>query len=439
MILFAIFFGLRRLPLHLRAAPKKEMFIPQPKFLLRKPKDIKPTAIQCHLRFNGDRIVFSTGEKINPAEWDFSKQRAINSKKYPHNTELNMWLEKIDNEIKFIFRNFNLENTTPNRDLVLKSIHEKLFQKSSKSIPTLIEFIERYIDESAKIKNPDTVRTYVTTFKHLKSYAASQSIHLDYTSIDLDFYNSFVNYLMHDLSLSQNTIGKHIQVFKTFMNEATDRGYNKKMDFRGRKFKRLSEPVESIYLNEKELDVIRKLDLHEKPNLERVRDLFIIGCFTGLRYSDFIRIKPENIVNEDDAYYINILTQKTSQKVIIPLKPIVLEILNKYEGKIPKPLTNQKMNKYLKVMGELAGINQLIPITKTKAGKQSTTLVPKYNLIKTHTCRKSFATNAFRAGLPTLSIMKITGHKTETQFYRYVRISELENASSLTKHEFFKD
>jgi hypothetical protein len=92
------------------------MFIPQPRFILRKPNDNKPTAIQCHLRFNGERIVFSTGEKIHPDEWDSNKQRAINSKKYPHNTELNMWLEKIDTETKFIFRNFNLENITPNRD-----------------------------------------------------------------------------------------------------------------------------------------------------------------------------------------------------------------------------------------------------------------------------------------------------------------------------------
>jgi len=415
------------------------MFIPQPRFILRQPNGNKPTAIQCHLRFNGERIVFSTGEKIHPNEWNSDIQRAINSKKYPHNSDVNMWLEKIDTETKFIFRNFNLENITPNRDLVLKSINERLFQKSSRRIPTLLEFIEKYIEESSRIKKPDTVRTYVTTFKHLKSYASSQSIHLDYSSIDLNFYNSFVDYLMHDLSLSQNTIGKHIQVFKTFMNEATDRGYNKKMDFRGRKFRRMSEPVESIYLNEREIDIIWKLDLTDKPNLERVRDLFIIGCYTGLRYSDFIRITPENIVQEDDNQYINILTQKTSQKVIIPLKPIVLEILDKYDGHIPKPLTNQKMNQYLKVIGKLAGLNQLIPITKTKAGKQSTNLVPKYNLIKTHTCRKSFATNAFRAGLPTLSIMKITGHKTETQFYRYVRITELENASSLTKHEFFKD
>ena len=82
------------------------------------------------------------------------------------------------------------------------------------------------------------------------------------------------------------------------MNEATDRGYNKKMDFRGRKFKRLAEPVESIYLNLEELERIRGLDLTQKPSLERVRDLFLIGCYTGLRYSDFTNIKPENITVE---------------------------------------------------------------------------------------------------------------------------------------------
>ena len=102
--------------------------------------------------------------------------------------------------------------------------------KSNSKIPSLLNFIDSYITECAKIKNPNTVRTYITTFKHLQSYARINNIYLDYTSITLNFYNSFVNYLMNDLQLSQNTIGKHIQVFKTFMNEATDRGYNKKLE-----------------------------------------------------------------------------------------------------------------------------------------------------------------------------------------------------------------
>lgn len=415
------------------------MQIPQPHFILRNKKDTNPTVIQCHLRFENERIVFSTGEKIKPIEWDFSKQRAINSKKYPHNTELNIWLDKIDAEIKSLFRAFNIEDITPTPDLIRMKIKEKVFNKIDTKTPSLLDFIDSYITECSKLKNPNTVRTYITTFKHLKSYANIHSISLDYSHINLNFYNSFLNYLTHDLTLSKNTIGKHIQVFKTFMNEATDRGYNKKLDFRARKFKRLTEPVESIYLNEEELEMIWQLDLSEKPGLERVRDLFIIGCYTGLRYSDFIKIQPENIVIENGSSYINILTQKTSQKVIIPLKPIVLEILKKYGGTIPKPLTNQKMNKYLKVIGEKAGLKQMIPVIRTKGGVQAKNLIPKYELIRTHTCRKSFATNAFLAGLPTLAIMKITGHRTEQQFLRYVRISEQENAENLINHKFFKD
>ena len=414
------------------------MIIPQPRFILRDKKDKNPTSIQCHLRFQSQRIVLSTGEKIYPIEWDSKKQRAINSKKYPHNTDLNMWLDKMDNEIKAVFREINYEKKQLTKEQILRRINQRLFNKTSNKIPSLLEFIDSFIKESSKIKSPSTVKTYVTTYRHLKSYVSHHSIELDYSDINLNFYNSFLTYLTHDLTLSKNTVGKHIQVFKTFMNEATDRGYNKNLDFRMRKFRRLSEEVNSIYLNEQELEQIMDLDLKETPNLERVRDLFIIGCYTGLRFSDFIRIKPENIIKENGNSYINILTQKTSQKVVIPLKPIVLNIFGKYGGEIPPPLSNQKMNKYLKIIGKLAGITQLIPVERTKGGVNTKNLIPKYDLIRTHTCRKSFATNAFRAGLPTLAIMKITGHKTETQFYRYVRISELENAEQLNNHEFFK-
>ncbi|MDO9580464.1 MAG: hypothetical protein Q7J06_07845 [Bacteroidales bacterium] len=95
------------------------------------------------------------------------------------------------------------------------------------------------------------------------------------------------------------------------------------------------------------------------------------------------------------------------------------------------------MNQYLKVIGELAGLSNKISITRTKGGKKTKTAIPKYMLIHTHSCRKSFATNAFLAGVPTLAIMKITGHTTENQFLKYVKISEEENANNLINHKFF--
>lgn len=414
------------------------MKIPTPRFLLRDPKSNSPTLINCHIRFDNERIVISVGEKVLPSEWNAEKQRAINSKKYPHNTDLNLWLDKVDNEIKSIFRSYNIEKLSPSTDSIRNKINERLFKKVVTRVPNLFTFIDLYIEECRKIKNPTTVRTYVTTYRHLKAFSKLNQIGVDYDSINLEFYNNFLDYLMHEAKLSQNTIGKHIQVFKTLLNEATDRGYNKKLEFRGRKFKRPNEQVDSIYLNKEELESLLALDLSNQKKYERVRDLFIIGCYTGLRYSDFTKIRPENIKTYLGATYINIITQKTKTKVVIPLSPIVLTILNKYDGFIPKPMCNQKMNEYLKKIGEMAGIDKNIQITKTKAGKRSKVVVPKYKLIKTHTCRKSFASNAFLAGVPTLSIMKITGHTTEAQFLKYVRVSEEENASNLINHSFFK-
>jgi site-specific recombinase XerD len=415
------------------------MKIPQPHFLLSQPKSDQPTLISCFIRFNNDRIVFSTGERIIPNEWDSEKQRAINSKKFPQNGPINTWLDKVDIEIKSIFRSFNIENISPNPNLIREKINERLFSKVSNKIPSLLNFIEIYIEESSRIKNPNTVKTYVTTFRHLKAYAKLRNTYLDFSSIDLAFYNNFLNYLMNDAHLSNNTIGKHIQVFKTFLNEATERGFNKKLEFRGRKFKRINESVESIYLNKNEIDRLLALDFTDKPNLERVRDLFIIGCYTGLRYSDFTKIKPENIKIENDNTYISMITQKTYTKVVIPLNPLVVNILNKYNGFIPKPLSNQKMNKYLKIIGQIAGIDDQVQISRTTSGIRANNTIPKYQLIKTHTCRKSFASNAFLSGVPSLAIMKITGHSTEKQFLNYIRVSEEENANNLINHKFFTE
>jgi hypothetical protein len=134
---------------HLRKAPiNAEMNIPTPHFLLREPKSKKPTLISCHIRYNRDRIIFSTGQRILPVEWDSSKQRAINNKKYPHNTEINIWLDKVDSEIKSVFRAFNLENISPTPEIIKERIYDKLFNKvntlgrsreHSKPVPCSIE------------------------------------------------------------------------------------------------------------------------------------------------------------------------------------------------------------------------------------------------------------------------------------------------------------
>jgi integrase len=147
--------------------------------------------------------------------------------------------------------------------------------------------------------------------------------------------------------------------------------------------------------------------------------LFIIACDTGLRFSDLIELRNENIINNGSV--IRIRTQKTGEVVIIPLKGKVKEILKKYEGIPPQAISNQKMNEYLKELGEMAELIEDVVISLTKGGTRQTETFKKFELITTHTARRSFATNAYLQNVPTISIMKITGHTTAKSFLKYIK------------------
>jgi len=218
------------------------------------------------------------------------------------------------------------------------------------------------------------------------------------------------------------------------MRLANKQGLTTQREFEDREFKTISEEVETIYLNEQELQKIYNIDLSNNKRLDAVRDLFIIGCYTGLRFSDLKQIQLEHFINDQ---FIKISTIKTGETVVIPLHWTVRKILKKYKNKLPRIISNQKMNDYIKVVGEIAEINEMVIIRETKGGLRIDKKHKKYSLITVHTARRSFATNMFLADVPTLSIMKITGHKTERAFLKYIKVSPEENAKKLLNHPFF--
>ena len=187
-----------------------------------------------------------------------------------------------------------------------------------------------------------------------------------------------------------------------------------------------------------EIEQIRSLDLSVKPGMERMRDLFLIGCFTGLRFSDFSQIKQASIVTMGENRFISLRTIKTGIRVVIPLNNAVEEILNRYNGGIPEIYTNQGMNRILKRIGKLAGLDEPVIIRENRKGISYKLTLPKYELISSHTARRSFATNAYLSGVPSISNMRITGHRTEKAFMQYIKVSQEENAIQLAGHSFFR-
>lgn len=401
------------------------------KFSPKEPKADKESLILMYFYFSNTRLVYSTGEKIHPNLWNFSDQRARKLRSFPEYHEINHWIDKLEIDVKYIYRNLreNKELVTPEK--IRKKLDIKLGRIIEKKYYNLLDLSEKLVNR-LKISNVQGAKSLKTTYNYLVKYSNEYDT-IDYDDIDLNFYRNFTDY-MKGKGLSKNYIARMIGNIKRIMNEASDEGYNKNMKYKSAKFKREFEEVPNIYLTIEELKTLHKHDYSTDLKLDRVCDIFLIGAFTGLRFSDFSQLGPENI--KDDKFVVKDM-QKESGRVVIPIHWIVKEILHKYNGKIPKSLSNQKMNDYLKDIGRLARIDSPFIKTRTQGGKKVSTTYKKWQLMTTHTARRSMATNMYLAKVPIYTIMTLTGHKSVTQFFKYIKITEVEIAESLVDHEFF--
>lgn len=413
-------------------------------FYLRDKNTETDTPILMYVSYNGVRLTkYPTGETIEPKFWDTTTQRAKQTKKFPTHPEFNSRLSNIGTVAENILRQYMNDNhqqpptVETYRALLNQSLNKTPKEELVKPLDLfgfmdsyLTEYETRIYEKTGRPITNTTMRVYKQAFRVLKGFKEKEykTREFSFAQIDNDFYRNFRNYLVTQ-NFSTNTIGKHIRTLKTFFLEAKERDLMP--NFNPKKFKSLSEVSDAIYLKECELNTLFALDLSQDPRLEKVRDLFLVGCWTGLRFSDFTRIKKENM----DGEFIEMETQKTGEVVVIPIHWQVEAILKRYEGKtpnsLPKPISNQKMNNYLKELGKIAGFEETVSETITKGGIRQTVNYPKSELITTHTARRSFATNQYLAGCPATSIMKITGHRTEKAFMKYIKITPREHANKL--------
>jgi integrase len=296
-------------------------------------------------------------------------------------------------------------------------------------------FVKGDIKNKGRDKSKNTLNNYNTARQHLLGYETKNKTKLTFESITLDFFYDYVSYLKtlngrKGKGLSPNTIAKDITVLKVFMSEAVDLRYTTNLEFKHKKFTISEEETDSVYLTEKEILELYKFDFSQNKKLDQVRDLFVFGCFVGLRFSDFSAIKRENIVSIDKDLFIKVITNKTKDLVIIPCNSIVLEILKKYHqnnNSLPKSVSKQKFNEYIKEVCEKAGFNEKGRLS-TEPNKSL------FECISSHTARRSFATNYYLQGFPTIDLMKITGHKTEKAFMKYIKVTKLDAAKRLNVH-----
>lgn len=407
------------------------------KIILRDYETKKPQSVCLKYYFGKDTLLYATKLKILPAFWDQEKQRVKNTKYCIEKDEINGALVEIEGSIKSFIIQSVKDGIDVDKSCLKKFLDIHFGKVKDSTSKDLHGFFKQFIEQCKTKINPKTgqivayktVREYERTYYYLKEYEKKERVVLDFNYIDMDFYSNFTKYLQY-LNLATNTIGHKITSLKAVLNAATDRGINTNTAFKNSNFKNVTEESEAVALNEAELDRIFQHDFSGNKRLERARDLFLIGAWTGLRFSDFTRIKKEYI--KDDILFME--QQKTGGHVAIPLHPVFLKIWEKYDGQLPNNISNQKFNDYIKEVCQIAEINATVFKSITRGGRKETTSYEKWQIVSSHTARRSFATNLYLSGFPAISIMKITGHKTESAFLKYIKVTSEEHAKMLMEH-----
>ncbi|MBN2481021.1 MAG: phage integrase SAM-like domain-containing protein [Bacteroidales bacterium] len=418
--------------------------------------DKKQSLATMYLRFINGRetdIIVPIPIKIYPEYWS-NKSQAFKPKIVFDDVFTEKDKVKIENKLRTMKNNilnqFNElagSGGTITKDW-LKSIIDEHHNKPGTQNENLNQYINRFIKEVESgertyVHNNESKRYEYSTIKNFKAfkvqfdlYQQDKRVKLNFNDINIDFYDQFVQFFLKK-SYSPNTIGRNIKNLKTLMRLSRDEGLHSNTETDRKKFKVLKTQVQNIYLTESELDRISELDLSDNKVLEVARDVFLIGCYTAQRFSDYSKIGPANVRQMDEGFkVIDLIQSKTRERVIIPIRPELEEILKKYDYQVPH-IWEQKLNLHIKKIGAMAGITEKIEVEEIKGGLKVKKWVPKNEMIKTHTCRRTGCTLMYLAGIPTIDVMKVSGHKTEREFLNYIKVSKEETALSLSKHPYF--
>lgn len=401
------------------------------KLYLKDKNSEKDTQIRLHIHYNNKIAKAYIGEKIHPQYWNPIIQRAKQTRKFPEYPEFNERLEDVILAGKRALRNLMKENEGhyPDPKVLSKRVRIELGLERGFEKLELYEYFDKRIrEEEIRLRTkgikPDR-SSYPKSLKRTKQLLTEYEKHsgkrLAFDQITLEFYFEFVDYMQRIKGFKVNSMGKYIKYLKSIMKTSHAEGLHANRAYSHPKFKILEEAVNTIYLDVDDLKLLESLNLNGFPGLERARDLFLIASWTGLRFSDLQHLSIDNLKGDD----IVIRTQKTDKEVVIPVFPIVKEILIRYKDTGLPSITNQALNRSLKDLG--AKLEEASKMKGIMPGQS------KYSRITTHTARRSFATNLYHI-VPIELIMGVTGHKTQSEFYKYIRITPTENADKMRQY-----
>lgn len=358
---------------------------------------------------------------------------------------------------------------------------EKARQEAWENRMTLMKFIDKYIEEvsnggrqtvNGTNYSPNTVKSIKQALTQFRNFCKWSNKEYDFDDIDMQFYYDFTAYLKKELkdrkgnvikkAYNVNSVGKCIKELKVVMYTAESEGHHKNDVWKDKRFKGTRIDVDSIYLTKDDLAAIQAADLskYDKGH-EWARDIFMVGVWTAQRVSDYNNISKDQIethtkrwiedvpdpehpsqtkpeIRTREIMFINIRQQKTGAKVSIPVSSELRTILEKYDFQLPH-LEDQVINRYLKDICKCAGLTEDVEIVETTGGNPVRVRKPKYELVHTHTARRTGATLMYLSGMDVYDIIKITGHTSPVMLRKYIKADKLEVIEKITERYNYFD
>ena len=411
-------------------------------------------------RWNNQQVKLSTKQRVVVSTWDNKKQLCITSPEMfspranRQSKKINVYLGQLSARLnQFYDENYSSSLSLNQAKSAIQKLIEEILvidkEKEKRIKMTPIQLFEEYAEK--KRIDPHTGRYIGERTKiHQRTVIHRLQAFLEYNKLPDDFSvftskkfdRQFTEWCYSVKKYKQNTIYATYGVLKPFLNAAKEEGFDVGEYYKNLKGK--SVDVDTIYLTEEEISRLYKLDIKRlikegeidaKSMIETTRDLFIIACWTGLRRSDIDRLDKASFNMENKT--ITITAEKTKRQVVIPMHPMVVALYKKYNGKFPHLCDKAKANNHLRECARHAGIDDEVRMVENRAGKVTTLIYKKYQLVGMHTGRRSFATNMYKRRFPTIAIMRLTGHTTEANFLKYIKVTPEENAAMMAE-EFFK-
>ena len=388
----------------------------------------------------------SLGYRIDVAKWDGDKQRVKNgctNKLKQSASEINAALLGYYTELQEIFKRFEVAEITPSPAEVKEAFNNRhgqnekteLASADTSNVPS--NFYEAF-DDFVRVcgRQNDWTHSTFEKFAAVKNHLKNFRSELTFDFFDEEGLTEHVQYLREVSQLRNSTIGKQLSFLKWFLRWSFKQGMHSNNAYDAFKPKLKDTQKKIIFLTWEELNKLRELKIPPtKQALERVRDVFLFQCFTGLRYSDVFNLRRSDIKGD----HIEVTTVKTSDSLIIELNDHSRAILEKYKevefenDKALPVITNQKMNDYLKELAELAEINEPVRQTYYKGNERIDEVTPKYALLGTHAGRRTFICNALALGIPPQVVMKWTGHSDYKAMKPYIDIADDIKANAMSK------